>query len=953
MKEKEKFLRDSTFIFSGNATFIQELYRKYLQDPTSVEEQWQEYFANVGDDLNDLIDDFDGATWQKSDLQVVGAINPEDAVKKDAKTTKDPSLLGSSFEYKVARLINRFRRYGHYSADLDPLGLTKPETVKVLSKEFHDISDTDLKKKVDMAYEPNFSGLTISDIISKLRKTYCAKLAFEFEYISNIEEKLWLRQRVETTGAGLSRITTEDQKNALNHLHRAASFEQLLHKKFPGAKRFSVEGGEAIIPAIEKIIELSGKAKINDIELGMAHRGRLNVLTNICGKPYDQMIAEFKGASSIPAEYKVSGDVKYHMGYSMDRKIDGHNVHVALAYNPSHLEAVNPVVAGKVRAKQDLENDESRRNTLSVLIHGDAAFMGQGSVAECLNMAYVDAFYIGGTVHFIINNQVGFTANNLDSRSTRYCSDVAKFIEAPIIHVNGEDIESVLYACNVAFEYRQKFGKDIVIDIICYRKYGHNEGDEPNYTQPIMYGVIKQMKSLDEKYAEKLANSKVISLDHFQKLKTERQAVLEKAFKDSDNFLAKTAHAFADQWEGMTTKSKSRQVAPKTGIDKKNLRKTLDKLLSYPEDFNIHPKIAKQYTAKKKIFESGTNIDWALGESLAYASLLEEGCPVRITGQDAKRGTFSHRHASLRDTETEVEYLPLNNLSDKQAKYYTADSVLSEYAVLGFEYGYSLANPHALTIWEAQFGDFANGCQIIFDQFIASGETKWLRLSGLTMLLPHGYEGQGPEHSSARLERCLQACAEDNMQVANVTTPANLFHIMRRQIHRDYRKPLIIMSPKSLLRHKLATSTLEEMDKGTEFSPVLSETKKLTANDKVRKLVFCSGKVYYDLLAARETEKINDIALVRVEELYPYPEADIAKEMKKYSKAEVIWCQEESENMGAWHFMDRRLEATLGSAKVKSTRPIYIGRPASASPATGSLAVHVKEQAGIVSKVLK
>ncbi len=736
-------------------------------------------------------------------------------------------------------------------------------------------------------------------------------------------------------------------------MHRANSFEQLLHKKFPGAKRFSVEGGEAIIPALEKIIELAGLAKINDLELGMAHRGRLNVLTNICGKPYDQMIAEFKGASSIPSEYNASGDVKYHMGYSMDREFGEHKLHVALAYNPSHLEAVNSVVAGKVRAKQDLEQDESRKNTLAVLIHGDAAFMGQGTVAECLNMAYVDAYNIGGTIHFIINNQVGFTANNQDSRSTRYSSDLAKFIEAPILHVNGEDIEAVIYDCLIAFDYRQKFGKDIVIDLICYRKYGHNEGDEPNYTQPIMYNIIKNMQPIDEKYALKLINEQVITASEYNQLKDNRSKILEKAFLDSDKFIATKPHAFSAKWSGLTTKEKSKQIAPKTGLSKNKLSTILDHLLSYPDNFNIHPKIAKQYAAKKKIFAEGTHIDWALGESLAYASLLDEGYPVRITGQDAKRGTFSHRHSVLRDIKTEAEYIPLNHLSEKQAKYVAADSVLSEYAVLGFEYGYSLSNPHSLTIWEAQFGDFANGCQIMFDQFIASGETKWLRLSGLVMLLPHGYEGQGPEHSSARLERYLQACAEDNIQVANITTPANFFHILRRQIHRNYRKPLIVMSPKSLLRHKLATSKIAEMDKAAEFKPVIAETDQLDADKKIKKVIFCSGKIYYDLYEARAEAKINNIAIIRIEELYPYPDAAIVKLLKKYNNAEIIWCQEEPENMGAWHFIDRRLENSMVKANIKATRPIYIGRKPAASPATGYMSVHVSEQKTIINNALK
>ncbi|MBT5828450.1 MAG: 2-oxoglutarate dehydrogenase E1 component [Alphaproteobacteria bacterium] len=955
MTEKEQYLRDSTLIFSANVTFIQELYQKYLNDKNSVDKEWQEYFINIGDELADISEDFSGASWSKDELAVIGAKNIE--LETDKKATKkiaqDPALKEADLEYKVARLINRFRRYGHYSANLDPLKLKQPEAKEVLTKNFHNISDSDLKTTLNLRFEPDFAGLTVEKIIAKLQKTYSSTLAFEFEYISNIEEKLWLRNKVENSNNGLNIVTKADQHNALNHLHRAKSFEQLLHKKFPGAKRFSVEGGEAIMPALEKIIDLSGKAKINDLELGMAHRGRLNVLTNICGKPYDQMIAEFKGASSIPAEYNASGDVKYHMGYSMDREFGEHKLHVALAYNPSHLEAVNSVVAGKVRAKQDLENDLARKNTLSVLIHGDAAFMGQGTVAECLNMAYVDAYDIGGTIHFIINNQVGFTANNQDSRSTRYSSDLAKFIEAPIIHVNGEDIEAVIYACILAFDYRQKFGKDVVLDIVCYRKYGHNEGDEPNYTQPIMYNIIKNMQSIDEKYAAKLISEKVITAAEYEKLKTDRSKILEQAFINSDKFSATKAHAFSDKWAGLTTKERSIQDAPKTGLSKTKLSKTLNHLLSEPQEFNMHPKIAKQYDAKKKIFAKGTNIDWALGESLAYASLLEEGYPVRLTGQDAKRGTFSHRHSVLRDTKTEKEYIPLNNLSEKQATYLAADSVLSEYAVLGFEYGYSLSNPHTLTIWEAQFGDFANGCQIMFDQFIASGETKWLRLSGLVMLLPHGYEGQGPEHSSARLERYLQACAEDNIQVANVTTPANFFHILRRQIHRNYRKPLIVMSPKSLLRHKLATSQIEEMDINTEFKTVIAETDKLTAAKNVKKLVLCTGKIYYDLYEAREKAKINNVALIRVEELYPYPDQEIIKQLQKYVDAEVIWCQEEPENMGAWQFIDRKLEGSIVKAEIKAKRPIYVGRKASASPATGYMKVHVVEQEEIIAKALK
>lgn len=948
---KEKQLKDSSFIFSGNVTFIQEIYRKYLQNPDSVSAQWQEYFTNVGDDFNSLTTDFDGAPWKNSQLKVVGA---QTQTASNTAEPKDQSLSQANYNYKTARLIDHFRKYGHYATNLDPLGLKEAEYHPALTLEYHGFKEDELHHPVDLPYKPNFSGLTTTQIIKKLRKIYCSNIAYEFEYISNVEEKTWLRDRIENDSYDLSIISNEDKSNALNHLHRAASFEMLLHKKFPGAKRFSVEGGDIIIAAIEKIIDLSSKDKINNVELGMAHRGRLNVLTNICNKPYDQMIAEFKGASSIPDKYNASGDVKYHMGYSSDRYFGDHKLHVSLAYNPSHLEAVNSVVVGKTRAKQDLEDDTSRRNSLAVLIHGDAAIIGQGSVAETFNMAYVDPFYVGGTLHFIINNQIGFTARHGDSRSTRYCSDVAKFIETPIIHVNGEDVEAVLYACIVAFEYRQKFGKDIVIDINCYRKYGHNEGDEPNYTQPIMYKAIKQMKSLDLKYGEQLIAQKIITADEFKKLQTDRHAELEEAFKKSDKFKAVKAHAFSEKWQGFTTKSHSKSKAIKTGIDKKTLSNLVNKLLIYPADFNIHNKIKKQYEVKKNLFNEGTHLDWALGESLAYASLLEEGYPIRISGQDSKRGTFSHRHSVLRDTETEAEFVPLNHLNKEQkAKYLAIDSVLSEFSVLGFEYGYSLSTPHTLCIWEGQFGDFANGAQVIIDQFIVSGEAKWLRLSGMVLLLPHGYEGQGPEHSSARLERFLQACANDNIQVVNCTTPANFYHVLRRQIHRDYRKPLIVMTPKSLLRHKLATSTIDEFDKGTEFLPVIPEKDKLTADSKVRKLVICSGKIYYDLYEARNAAKINDIAIIRLEELYPLPTAALSKEIKKYSNAEIIWCQEEPKNAGAWNFLDRRLEDIIISAKVSSKRPIYVGRAEAASPATGYMAVHKQEQEQIIETILK
>ena len=946
---KDKKLRDNTFIFSSNSTFIQEIYREYLQNPQTVSAEWQEYFANVGDDFNDLVSDFDGASWNGSKTQVLGIA--ED--KLPTKTKSSPlNIVEQNSSYKAARLINHYRKYGHYAANLDPLGLKEKGFHPALAPEYHNISRSDLEHKITIEHEPNFSNLNIAEITKKLRNIYTGNIAYEFEYISNIEEKLWLREQIEANQQSYN-LEKQDKSDALNHLHRAASFEMMLHKKFPGAKRFSLEGGDVMIPAIEKIITLSSEAKLDNIELGMAHRGRLNLLTNICHKPYEQMISEFKGASSLPEKYDVSGDVKYHMGYSSDRYYGDHKLHISLAYNPSHLEAVNPVVVGKTRAKQDLSQDHDRKNTLAILIHGDAAFIGQGSVAETLNMAYVDSFHSGGTIHLIINNQIGFTARHLDSRSTRYSSDIAKFIETPIIHVNGDDVEAVISSCILAFQYRQKFGKDIVLDINCYRKYGHNEGDEPNYTQPIMYRAVKQMKSLDLKYADQLISQKVIAKNDFDKIVKDRQKELENAFNNADNFKSDKAQSFTENWKNFTTKHHSKAKEIKTGVDKKSLSNIVNHLLDFPKDFNINPKIKKQYELKRQLFKEGQNIDWALGESLAFASLLKEGYPVRISGQDSKRGTFSHRHSVLRDSDSEAEYIPLNHISNQQeAKYLAIDSVLSEFSVLGFEYGYSLATPHGLTIWEAQFGDFANGAQVIIDQFITSGEEKWLRLSGIVMLLPHGFEGQGPEHSSARLERFLQACARDNIQVANCTTPANFYHILRRQIHRDYRKPLVVMTPKSLLRHKLATSTIDDFDKGTSFLPVIPETAKLSDNKKIKRLVFCSGKIYYDLYEARESKKIKDVAIVRLEELYPLAKDAIINEIKKYPNAEIVWCQEEPKNMGAWNFIDRRLEDLIIASKVTAKRPKYIGRIGAASPATGYARIHNKEQELIITEAL-
>lgn len=916
-----RYFKSSDYAFAANADYLSELYQKYLENPESVGANWQEYFSQLGDDQNIINNDFGKVEW----------------IKNTAANN-----VGNESSIKFRNLLSSHRKYGHLAADLDPIGLTKAEGHPSLHSIRHGLTNNDKVSSSDPLLA-RFSNKNATQVEQELKQIYSQKIAYEFSHIEAEEELQWLYEQVEDYGLGKISISTNEKSEALNHLLRANSFEQLLHKKFPGAKRFSVEGGEVMIASLEAIIKASGENKVLNIELGMAHRGRLNVLTNIMGKPYDEMIAEFRGIYPFPEGYSITGDVKYHMGYSSDRIFDEHKTHLSLAYNPSHLEAVNSVVLGKVRAKQSLNKDTNRTKILPILIHGDAAFMGQGSVAECFNMAYTEGFNVGGSLHIILNNQIGFTANPRDSRSTRYSSDLAKFVNAPIIHVNSESVEDVLFASKLAFNYRQKFHKDFVLDIVAYRKYGHNEGDEPAYTQPVMYKRIKSLNTPDENYANKLINEKVIKEADYQELKDKRAKELEEAFQQSESWKPTKLNAFDQQWKNYTIKERAKTQNPATAISKSRITSLINHLTSYPKDFGINAKIAKQLEQKAALVKEGTSLDWSLGESLAFASLLEEGYGIRISGQDAKRGTFSHRHSVLRDSKDENEYVPLNNLGTTQETYEVYDSVLSEYTVLGFEYGYSLSLPKSLTIWEAQFGDFANGAQILFDQFISSGETKWMRTSGLTMLLPHGYEGQGPEHSSARLERYLQSCAEDNMQIANCTTPANFFHLLRRQMLRDFRKPLIVMSPKSLLRHKLATSPISDFT-DNKFQTIIPHQGNL--GKKVRKLILCSGKVYYDLV--ENLAEINDIALVRIEQLYPFPEKEIAEQLNKFKNAEIVWCQEEPANMGAYEFIIRQFNNHFQDVKIK-----YVGRPEAASPATGYASVHKAEQEKIFKEILK
>ncbi|MES2677689.1 MAG: 2-oxoglutarate dehydrogenase E1 component [Pseudomonadota bacterium] len=948
-------LFNSAALFSGNLTFIQELFSKYLNDKNSVDQDWQAFFADNFDDLNAILKDNQGASWANRSLKVVGSEDfdissvAKKEVKKDLKAPNAASAPANNplLSVQVGNLILAYKRFGHLAANLDPLGLMPKRSVPELTLEFHNISANDLNQEVELSGLLGLKKAKISDIIAKLNHIYKNTIGSQFTYINDTKIKDWLATEVEN--AISTPLSPAEKIKILKEIIRTERFEQFLHKRFPGAKRFSVEGGDSSINAIEKIIDVAGKSGVKKIMLGMAHRGRLNVLTGVMGKPYSQILAEFQGTPGISADLTKSGDVKYHMGYSSSRNIDGKKVDLSLAFNPSHLEAVNPVVAGRVRATQDIYQDQTRSQALALLIHGDAAFAGQGSVAEALMMSGIKGYDVGGILHLIINNQIGFTANPEDSRSTTYASDLAKGIDAPIFHVNGDDVEAVVRVAEIITKYRQIFKKDIVMDLICYRKYGHNEGDEPLYTQPIMYGKIKNHPSLETIYSNQLIAEGAISEAQYQKLVDEFNNYLSKEFDLAPNFKAKDGDWLKGDWRHILANDSS---IPQTKVPAKKLQELAKKINQIPASFNANPKIAKQLEDRQKAVAAGVDIDWGNGEALAFATLLNEGFPIRITGQDSGRGTFSHRHSVLHDAVNGGEYLPLNNLAKDSVKYEVHDSFLSELAVLGFEYGYSLAMPNSLTIWEAQFGDFANGAQVMFDQFIASSEVKWLRKSGLVCLLPHGYEGQGPEHSSARLERFLQMCANDNMRVVNITTPANFFHCLRRQIHSKDRKPLIVMSPKSLLRHKLAVSKLADFSE-LNFQTVIGETEKLVADDKVKKVVLSAGKVYYDLLQARTDKKINDIALVRVEQIYPFPANELKAVLKKYKNAEIVWCQEEPKNMGSWHFVNELLEEVLVEIKAKTSRAKYAGRVACASPATGYGSYHAREQKELVEEALK
>ncbi len=967
-------LAETSFLYGGNAAFVEDLYAKWSADPNAVEPSWRAFFASLHDSAGDVARAAGDPSWTKAAapaprpdwLSAIDGLWPAVEAKVGAKIAERaaaaPAAAVSTDAVRAATLdslraimmIRAYRMRGHLKANLDPLGLaTTPGDASELDPATYGFSEADFDRPIFLDFVLGLETATIREILEIVRRTYCGNVGVQYMHISDPKEKGWLQARIE--GRDKEIVFTKEGKVAiLKKLIETEGFEKFLHRRFPGTKRFGLDGGESLVPALEQIIKRGGALGVKDIIIGMPHRGRLNVLAAVMHKPYQVIFHEFQGGSSLPSDVEGSGDVKYHLGASSDREFDGNSVHMSLTANPSHLEIVNPVVIGKARAKQafTLRQNASagRSHVLPLLMHGDAAFAGQGVVAECFALSGLRGYGVGGTMHFVVNNQIGFTTSPKNSRSSPYPSDGALMVEAPIFHANGDDPEAVVFAAKVAIEYRQQFGKDVVVDMFCYRRFGHNEGDDPTMTQPLMYAKIKDHPSVRDLYAERLIGEGVATRQEIDGWIAEFDAFLDKEFDAGKTYHADKADWLDGKWSGL--KLPGSEESGVTGVAKQKLLDLGHKLTSIPEKVSVHKTVDRVIAARREAIDAGEGLDWATAESLAFATLLDQGYPVRLSGQDSIRGTFTQRHSGIVDQKTEEVYFPLRNLGPGQAHFEVLNSALSEEAVLGFEYGFSLTDPNTLTVWEAQFGDFANGAQVVVDQFISSGERKWLRMSGLVMLLPHGYEGQGPEHSSARLERYLQSCAEDNMQVVNCSTPANYFHVLRRQMIREFRKPLVVMTPKSLLRHKRAVSLLSDLAEGTSFHRVMPDGAEagmdvggvtLKADAKISRVILCSGKVYYDLVEQRAKTGRDDVYILRLEQFYPWPLKSLSNVLKRFPNAELIWCQEEPKNMGGWTFVDPWLELTLDRLTIKAKRARYVGRPASASTAAGLMARHMKE----------
>ena len=957
-----------TFLSGANSEYIANLYGLYLKDKNNVDQSWRDFFGSLSDTEVGLLRELHGASWTPDENRKdgngfvqnrAGSAAALEVQTSPMRRATDTGLSGEDMRaatkdsIRALMLIRAYRARGHLESDLDPLGMRQTGDHPELDPTHYGFSPSDMDRPIYIGGSLGIESASLREIIAMLRETYCGKIGVEFMHLTDPEEKSWIQERIEEPH-NKTDFTVNGKRAILQRLTAAEMFEKFLHTKHVGTKRFGLDGGEALIPCIEQIMKRGGQMGLKEIVLGMAHRGRLNVLTNVMGKPFTAVFSEFQGQSSVPDDVLGSGDVKYHLGTSSDRDFDGNTIHLSLTANPSHLEFVNPVVIGKVRAKQLQREDKDNIEVMPLLLHGDAAFAGQGIVAETLMISELPGYRVGGTIHIVINNQIGFTTMPKYGRSGPYCTDVAKMLAAPIFHVNGDDPEAVVHVARIATEFRQTFKKDVVIDMFCYRRFGHNEGDEPAFTQPLMYQKIKDHQTTREIYAAQLAAENVVTPEEADSMVQEFNDFLNDAFEAVNSYKPNKADFLEGKWSGMQV-AYGEDRRGETAVPKDDLLAVAKVLTNIPDDFDANSKIKRLLSNKAKMFEEGKGIDWATAEALAFGTLLKNGYAVRLSGQDVGRGTFSQRHAILYDQTTEEKYIALQHIEPDQPKFEVHDSPLSEMAVLGFEYGYTLAEPRTLTLWEAQFGDFVNGAQVIIDQFISSGESKWLRMSGLVMLLPHGYEGQGPEHSSARPERFLAACADDNWQIGNITTPANYFHALRRQMCRDFRKPLVLFTPKSLLRHKLCVSDLEAFTNQTTFHRVLWDDDKgeINKSSEIKRVVFCTGKVYYDLLEERRARGIKDVYLMRLEQLFPFPEKALKTDLEGFNKkAEFIWCQEEPENMGYWQFVDRRLENVLSDMGFAKPRPSYVGRNASASPATGIASRHKTEQEKLVDSAL-
>lgn len=975
------YMGEDSQLFGANETYIAELYSRWSLDPESVDPGWAHYFENLGESDLEAFDDHKGPTWARRKTVVVGSERASTG-KSLSDAFSDPATAsGTPYEQLLAflqaggggavggdqirqatldsiralMLIRAYRMRGHMAANLDPLNLDKREKHDELDPASYGFEEQDMDRPIFINYYLGLESATLREIVKICRDTYCGNIGVEFLHIQEPEEKSWIQERIESS-RNRKDFTDLGRRTILERLTHADGFESFLDKKYRGTKRFGLDGGESLVPMMEQIFKRGVDLGMEEVVLGMAHRGRLNVLANIMEKPYHRIFAEFEGTAANPDDIQGSGDVKYHLGTSADREFNGKTIHLSLTANPSHLECVNTVVLGKVRAKQRQRGDTERDKVVGLLLHGDAAFIGQGIVAETFLLSQLDGYKTGGTIHIVINNQIGFTTAPSKSRSSPYCSDMAKTVDAPVFHVNGDDPEACVHVAKLATEYRQRFKKDVVIDMWCYRRHGHNEGDEPMFTQPRMYTKIKNHPRTQHIYAKKLEKLGVIEDGEGAAIAKKVEEVLDQEFEAARAFKPNKADWLEGSWAGLSVAEEGARRGH-TSVDKDLLREVGHAISEAPKNFKLNPKIARQLETKRKMIETGEGIDWGTAEALAFGTLLCESTGIRLSGEDVERGTFSHRHAVLLDQETEDRHIPLNSIRMGQAPFEVIDSPLSEFGLLGFEYGYASAEPHSLVVWEAQFGDFANGAQVIIDQFIASGESKWLRMCGLVMLLPHGYEGQGPEHSSARLERYLQLSAEDNWQVCNITQPANYFHALRRQVRRNFRKPLIQMSPKSLLRHKACVSSLDDFGPGTSFHRVLWDnaqgTGRLANDEDIRRVVLCSGKVYFDLEAERDARGIKDVYIMRLEQIYPFPFHAVTTELSRFPNADVVWCQEEPENNGAWFFVDRRIEKILEEMNHRpAKRPVYAGRDAAASPATGSAKRHAAEQTALVDAAL-